>query len=67
MKAIRKNLTQPEDWWAAFEKQAAAENMTLSSWVGACCFGWLPRETRQDLSERAPAHRPPLDASSDAK
>lgn len=37
MTSERKNITQPTDWWAAFEAAAQAEGVSLSEWVGACC------------------------------
>lgn len=55
MKSIRKNITQPEDWWAAFEAAAQTENMTLSEWVGECCRANI----KSELSDRPPTGRPP--------
>lgn len=54
----RKNLTEPKDWWEAFVNQAKEEGMTLSAWVGDCCFAFLPKEVRDSLSDRPPACRP---------
>lgn len=62
MKAIRKNITHPADWWDAFEEQAKKENMTLSAWIGECCFANIPKEKQAKLSERPPAHRPKSDS-----
>jgi len=61
--SIRKNLTQPADWWAAFEAQARKEGMTLSEWVGWHCRAILPKRTAAKLSERPAAHRPKKDES----
>jgi hypothetical protein len=62
MTTTRKNLTQPADWWAAFEKHAKAEGFTLSEWVGECCLAFLVGNEADSLSERTPAHRPKRDA-----
>lgn len=53
----RKNITQPSDWWAAFEKAAAAEGKNLSEWMGDKCKKALGKDGKQ-LSERKPANRP---------
>lgn len=55
MTTTRKNLTQPSDWWEAFQRQAEREGLTLSEWVGACC---LANVDAAKLSERPAAHRP---------
>ena len=52
MKSERRNLTQPPDHWAAFERQAANDGYTLSEWVGECCQSYLTPEARESLSER---------------
>lgn len=57
----RKNISQPEDWWVAFEEEASKSDMTLSAWIGDCCWSFLPVKRRKKLSGRKPAHRPPLD------
>lgn len=51
----RKNITQPADWWAAFQRAANAAGMSLSEWMGEQCRKSLKKEK---LSERKPAHRP---------
>jgi len=56
MTSERKNISNPRDWWAAFETQARADGMSLSEWVGECCKANLPKGTK--LSERPAAHRP---------
>lgn len=58
MKAERRNITQPADWWAAFEIQAAAEGLTLSEWMGECCRVYLEKGINSGLSERPAANRP---------
>jgi hypothetical protein len=57
-KSERKNLSQPADWWSAFERQAAREGHTLSHWMGLCCIANLPVIEQKKLTERPPAHRP---------
>ena len=54
----RKNITQPSDWWEAFEKQANAEGMTLAAWMGLQCTKALPKKVRNELTERATRGRP---------
>jgi len=58
MASQRKNLTQPADWWAAFEKQATADGQTLSEWAGECMLANLPATVVVGLSERPAANRP---------
>ena len=58
MTCTRKNLTQPEDWWSAFEQQAASEGLSLSEWLGNAGRKQLPTEVRDGLSERPKAVRP---------
>lgn len=55
----RKNITQPTDWWAAFEAAAEAEGVSLAEWVGACCKANLPKGVEAKLSERGTRGRPP--------
>ena len=54
----RKNITQPADWWAAFEEAARAEGMTLAAWLGEAAKAKLPKRIAAKLSERPPANRP---------
>lgn len=54
----RKNITQPADWWEAFEKQAKAEGMTLAAWLGEAAKAKLPAKVAKKLTERPPANRP---------
>ncbi len=48
----RKNITQPADWWAAFQGQAKRDGMSLSEWVGYCCTEHLPQGKAKKLSKR---------------
>lgn len=54
----RKNITQPADWWAAFEEAASKEGLTLSAWIGEACKARLPVKVAKKLTERPPANRP---------
>ena len=54
----RKNISEPTDWWAAFEAQAEAEGMSLSEWLGESGKARLPAKVAKKLSKRPPAHRP---------
>jgi hypothetical protein len=56
--SVRKNITQPADWWQAFETTAKEAGVSLSEWVGECCVGKLPKALRDGLSKRLGAHRP---------
>jgi hypothetical protein len=55
----RKHITQPVDWWEAFEEQAKAEGVSLSSWLGEAAKAKLPPKVAKKLTERPPANRPP--------
>jgi hypothetical protein len=55
----RKNITQPADWWVAFEEQAKAEGLTLAAWLGEAAKAKLPPKVARKLTERPPANRPP--------
>jgi len=54
----RKNITQPADWWAAFEQQAQKQGLSLSEWAGDCMRANLPVKVNRKLSERPAANRP---------
>jgi hypothetical protein len=56
--SIRKNITQPADWWQAFEAKATEAGVALSEWVGLQCAEGLERSVRDGLSKRPGAHRP---------
>lgn len=53
-----KLITQPTDWWAAFEKAAKDAKITLAEWLGEAGRAKLPKEVSSKLSERPGAHRP---------
>lgn len=59
MKSERKNISQPKDWWNAFQDQADAENVTLAAWLGEACKKQLSPKVAKKLTERPPANRPP--------
>jgi hypothetical protein len=50
-KTLRK-LTQPADWWEAFERAAAEAGMSLSEWAGDRMKRGLAEEARASLSQR---------------
>lgn len=54
----RKHITQPTDWWDAFQAQAQAEGMTLAAWLGEAGKARLPAKVVKKLTERPPANRP---------
>ena len=59
-----KNITQPEDWWDAFQYEADAAGLSLSAWIGECCLNQIRSQTKghskvKKLSDRPLASRPP--------
>ena len=54
----RKNISEPADWWAAFESQAKAEGLSLSAWIGEAGKAKLPPKVAKNLTERPAANRP---------
>lgn len=54
----RKHITQPVDWWIAFEKQAQVEGKSLSAWLGEAAKAKLSPKILKSLSDRPPANRP---------
>ena len=58
MKADRKNITMPSDWWEAFEAQAKADALPLSEWIGEQCLSALPRKVQSELSDRTRRGKP---------
>lgn len=48
----RKMLSEPSDWWEAFEQAAAKAGMSLSEWMGEAAKEKLPARVRKKLSER---------------
>ena len=53
-----KLITQPTDWWVAFENAARESKKTLAEWLGDAGKARLPKEVSDSLSERPGAHRP---------
>jgi hypothetical protein len=53
----RKNLTQPSDWWQAFEVEADKRGLSLSEFMGIAGSKMLPKEQRARLSRRIRAGR----------
>ena len=62
MQSTNKRLTQPADWWAAFQRQAEQDGQSLSEWIGEAGKAQLPKHIRKSLSERPAAHRPKTNA-----
>jgi hypothetical protein len=56
--AERRNITQPADWWAAFETAAKEDGVTLSEWLGESGYARLSTRTRKQLSERVSRGQP---------
>jgi hypothetical protein len=54
----RKNITQPADWWAAFEAEAKKADMSLSAWIGESCIQRIAKKESKKLSDRPAANRP---------
>lgn len=54
----RKNITQPSDWWDAFEAASDAGGVSLAEWIGEVCRQRLPASVREQLSERRGPGRP---------
>lgn len=48
----RRNLTQPPEYWAAFQAAADKAGQTLSEWVGDRCLDALPQSQRKKLPDR---------------
>ena len=61
----RKCLTQPDDWWRAFEQEAQKRGMPLAAWMGEVCAAQLPKRVQAKLSKRPEAHRPKKSEVSD--
>lgn len=58
----RRHITQPEDWWQAFEAAADASGMNLSAWLGEAGKSQLPPKIAKQLSDRPPPNRPRKDS-----
>lgn len=59
--SVRKNITQPADWWRAFDDAAVAAGVSLSEWIGDAGKAKLADDVSERLSARAGAHRPKKD------
>jgi len=57
--STKKTISQPPDWWAAFQAEADKYEMSLSAWIGMACFRQLPAAKIAKLSARPLASRPP--------
>jgi len=53
-----KLITQPAEWWAAFDAAAKREKLTLSEWLGNAGLAQLPDKIREKLPPRPAANRP---------
>jgi len=53
--SVRRNLSQPPEYWAAWEAAADAEGMSLSRWIEWACNAQLPLSVQRKLPER-PRH-----------
>lgn len=53
-----RKISQPADWWRAFEAAASAAGLTLAEWLGEAARRRLPPEVRQQLSRRRKPGRP---------
>ncbi len=58
MESERRNITQPADWWDAWEAAAAAAKQDLSTWIGEKCNRSLTKKVRSALSTRGKRGRP---------
>lgn len=54
----RKNISQPPEWWLAFQAEADKHGQSLSEWMGDCCRSNLPKSVAAQLPDRPAAHRP---------
>lgn len=54
----RKNISQPPEWWEAFQAEADKRGQSLSEWLGECGVANLPKRVASKLPERPGAHRP---------
>ncbi len=65
MRVARKCISQPQDWWEAFNKAAESDGKTLAGWMGEICRQQLSKRVQGSLSDRPAAHRPKKDASNE--
>lgn len=55
--ATRRNISQPESWWLAFERTAKKQSMSLSAWVGECCRNCVKESLEDRYKLGSPAAR----------
>jgi len=58
MESERRNITQPTDWWVAWEAAATAADQDLSTWIGEQCNRSLTKKVNAALSTRGKRGRP---------
>jgi hypothetical protein len=58
VKCTKRLVSQPDDWWDAFEARANQEGKTLSAWLGDAGRKLLPKSESKSLSVRPKAIRP---------
>jgi hypothetical protein len=62
--ASKKTISQPPDWWDAFQAEADAAGVSLSAWMGDACLFSIGMQSKfgktivANLSERPLASRP---------
>lgn len=54
----RKNITQPDDWWAAFEAAAKKAGQPLAEWLGDAGKDKLPKAKAAKLTKRVKRGKP---------
>lgn len=58
--STRKQISQPPEWWAAFEAQAERGGYTgVSEWLGAVGVANLDKDLAKGLPERVGRGKPP--------
>ena len=60
--SIKKTISQPPDWWTAFQAEADADGLSLSAWIGAACVKRVTAAKIAKLSARPLASRPKKNA-----
>lgn len=63
VRVTKKTITQPEDWWHAWEVEAFKQGKSISEWMGDCCNAALPKKSRERLSIRGSRGRRLTDSS----
>ena len=56
--STKKTISQPPDWWAAFQAEADAAGLSLSAWIGEACVKRVTAAKIAKLSARPLASRP---------